>query len=68
MPRGRRKNSEKENYECCGGRKGGKIFACGLALIALGLLIKVGWSISDILLLAGAVFLVKGLLFSAFRK
>lgn len=68
MPRGRKKIGEKAdnkmNYECCGGRKSGKIVAGGLALILLGLLLRAGWSIADLLVLVGAIFIVKGLIIS----
>jgi len=70
MPRGRKRMraKKKENYECCSGGKSGKFVACGLALILLGLLINLGWSMADLLLLAGAVFIVKGLILSMMRK
>lgn len=70
MPRGRRKNANvaKEKNECCGGVKSGKFVACGLALILLGLLVNLGWSMADLLLLAGAVFVVKGLIISMMKK
>ena len=72
MPRGRKKTAEKAdnkmNYECCGGRNSGKILACGLALILLGLLLRAGWSVADLLLLVGAIFVVKGLIVSMVKK
>ncbi len=71
MPRGRKAgkkvNEQTENQRCCGG-KHSKLVSIGLVLIIFGLAAKAGWSISDLFLLLGAIFLVKGLLFSAFRK
>lgn len=70
MPRGRRKNATvvKEKDECCSGGKHNKIISMGLLLILFGVAVKVGWSISDLLLLTGAIFIVKGLLLSAMKK
>ncbi len=72
MPRGRkadRKVNEKtEKNECCGGGKRNKTISIGLFLIILGLAAKSGWDIADLLMLAGAIFLVKGLLLGIFNK
>lgn len=58
---------KKENYECCGG-KHNKIISIGLLMIILGFAVKVGWNVADLFLLLGAIFLVKGLLLSVFKK
>jgi len=74
VPRGRRKKADKkinektEKNECCSGGKHNKIISMGLLLILFGVAVKVGWSISDLLLIAGAMFIVKGLLLSAMKK
>lgn len=74
MPRGRKAKvkggigTAGSNYECCSGRKSGKILACGLALILLGLLLRAGWSVADLLLLVGAIFVVKGFMVSMMKK
>lgn len=72
MPRGRKKaekgvNAKTENYGCCPG-KHNKIISTGLLLILLGFAVKAGWSIADLLLLIGAIFIVKWLLLSAMKK
>lgn len=68
MPRGRKKAVKKaEDYGCCSG-KHNKIISMGLILILLGVAVKVGWSVSDLLLLAGAVFVVKGLILGTMKK
>lgn len=70
MPRGRRKNATvaKEKNECCNGGKHNKIISMGLILILLGFAVKLGWSVADLFLLVGAIFVVKGLLLSAMKK
>ncbi len=59
---------KKENYECCGMGKHNKIISIGLLLIIMGFAVKVGWNIADLFLLLGAIFLVKGLLLSVFKR
>lgn len=63
-----RQSERGSGYECCSGGKHNKIILVGLMLIALGFLMRVGWSISDLLLLIGAIFIVKGLLLSSMKK
>ncbi len=69
MARGRKRNANvaKKNYECCSG-KNGKIIACGAVLVAIATAIKYGFSLSDLLLLIGLVFIVKGILLSALKR
>ncbi len=74
MPRGRKTKYKGgigtvgSNYECCSSGKGGKIIACGVVLVAIAAAIKYGVSLSDLLLLIGLVFIVKGVLMSALKK
>jgi len=73
MPRGRKKADKKadektENYGCCSGWKHNKIISMGLILILLGFAVKLGWGIADLLLLVGAIFVVKGLIISMVKK
>ena len=70
MPRGRKKNANavKENSECCSGWRHNKIISMGLILILLGFAVRLGWGIADLLLLVGAIFIVKGLIISMMKK
>lgn len=56
------------DYGCCSGGKHSKIISMGLVLILLGFAVKLGWGIADLLLLAGAIFLVKGLIIGMMKK
>jgi len=71
MPRGRKAKMKGgigtagSDYERrCSEWKHNKIISIGLILILLGFAVKVGWSVADLLLLAGAIFVVKGLIIS----
>lgn len=73
MPRGRKKadkksNEKAEDYGCCNGEKRNKIISMGLILILFGFAVKLGWDIADLLLLVGAIFVVKGLMLSMMKK
>ncbi len=71
MPRGRKAKTKGGigtagfDYERCSSEwKQNKIISMGLILILLGFAVKLGWGIADLLLLVGAIFVVKGLIIS----
>jgi hypothetical protein len=69
MPRGRKNaRAEKESHMCCGGERSSKVAAIGLVLIFLGLAIKIGWSLADLMFFIGIIFLVKGFMMSMMKK
>lgn len=58
----------KENNACCGHHHGGKHLFMGLVLIAIGATFKYGYSAPDVLMLVGALFIVKGLHVMSMKK
>lgn len=61
------KKETREIYDCCYHHSGRSI-VIGFMLLVIGLMLENGYSISDIMVLTGGIFIVKGILAMLFKK
>jgi len=54
------KSETKKDTACCGSHHGGRHMFMGLVLLAIGAAFKYGYGAPDVLMLVGALFIVKG--------
>ncbi len=62
------KTEAKENAAYCGHHHGGKHLFMGIVLLAIGASFKYGYNMPDVLMLVGALFIVKGLHVMSMKK
>lgn len=62
------KTETKEDAACCGYHPSGRHMFMGLVLFAIGAAFKYGYSTPDVLMLIGALFIVKGVHVMSIKK